>query len=97
MWLGELINEKGIGNGISLIIFAGIVSRIPLGISKLYNLYKVGTTNIFEIVLFIVFAVLIIMGVVFIQEGQRRIPVQYAKELLEEKCMVDRVPIFHSR
>ena len=85
MWLGEMINEKGIGNGISLIIFAGIVSRIPMGINKLYNLYVAKTTNILEIILFLIFAVLIIMGVVLIQEGQRRIPVQYAKRVVGRK------------
>lgn len=85
MWLGEQINEKGIGNGISLIIFAGIVSRIPLGIQNLIQLYKAKTTNLFEIVLFLIFAVLIIMGVVLVQEGQRRIPVQYAKRVVGRK------------
>ena len=82
MWLGEQINERGIGNGISLIIFAGIVSRIPLGIQKLIDLYKAKTTNIIELVLFIVFAILIVMAVVYIQEGERRIPVQYAKRVV---------------
>ena len=82
MWLGEQINERGIGNGISLIIFAGIVSRIPLGIQKLIDLYKAKTTNIIELVLFVVFAILIVMAVVYIQEGERRIPVQYAKRVV---------------
>lgn len=85
MWLGELINDRGIGNGISLIIFAGIVSRIPLGIRKLFDLYKAKTTNLVEIILFLIFAVLIIMGVVLVQEGQRRIPVQYAKRVVGRK------------
>lgn len=85
MWLGELINEKGIGNGISLIIFAGIVSRIPLGIQKLFDLYKAKTTNLVEIIIFLIFAILIIMGVVLVQEGQRRIPVQYAKRVVGRK------------
>ncbi len=85
MWLGELINERGIGNGISLLIFAGIVSRLPSGLQTLYNLYKVGTTGIIEIILFGVFAILIIAAVVFIQEGQRRIPVQYAKRVVGRK------------
>lgn len=85
MWLGEQINEKGIGNGISLIIFAGIVSRIPLGIQNIIELYKAKTTNLVEIVLFLIFAILIIMGVVLIQEGQRRIPVQYAKRVVGRK------------
>ncbi len=82
MWLGEQINERGIGNGISLIIFAGIVSRIPIGIAKLIDLYKAKTTNLIEIVIFVIFAILIVMGVVLIQEGQRRIPVQYAKRVV---------------
>ena len=85
MWLGEMINDKGIGNGISLIIFAGIVSRIPVGINKLYQLYIAKTTNIFELIAFVIVAVLIIMGVVLIQEGQRRIPVQYAKRVVGRK------------
>lgn len=85
MWLGEQINEKGIGNGISLIIFAGIISRIPLGVQKIIQLYKAKTTNFVEIIFFLVFAILIIMGVVLIQEGQRRIPVQYAKRVVGRK------------
>jgi len=85
MWLGEQINEKGIGNGISLIIFAGIISRIPIGIQHLVELYKAKTTNLIEIILFLIFAVLIIMGVVLVQEGQRRIPVQYAKRVVGRK------------
>lgn len=85
MWLGEMITEKGIGNGISIIIFAGIVSRIPLGINKLYQLYQAKTTNIFELILFLVFAIAIIAAVVLIQEGQRRIPVQYAKRVVGRK------------
>ncbi|MBZ4654408.1 MAG: secY [Peptococcaceae bacterium] len=82
MWLGELITEKGIGNGISLIIFAGIVSRVPAGVVSIYEYLKVGTTNIFAVILFAVLAVVVIAGVVAIQEGQRRISVQYAKRVV---------------
>ncbi|MFZ5353462.1 MAG: preprotein translocase subunit SecY [Bacillota bacterium] len=85
MWLGELINERGIGNGISLIIFAGIVSRLPLELTRIFKLWQAGTTGIVEIILFGVFAVLIIAAVVYIQEGQRRIPVQYAKRVVGRK------------
>lgn len=85
MWLGELINEKGIGNGISLIIFAGIVSRLPDGLRKIYNLYIAKTTGLLEIIVFAIFAIAIIMGVIFINEGQRRIPVQYAKRVVGRK------------
>ncbi|HNR03557.1 MAG TPA: preprotein translocase subunit SecY [Bacillota bacterium] len=82
MWLGEQINEKGIGNGISLLIFAGIISRVPGGALKIFELYKVKSTNLIEIAFFLIFAILIIMAVIFIQEGERRIPVQYAKRVV---------------
>ena len=85
MWLGELITEKGVGNGISLIIFAGIVSRVPIGINHLFQLYKAKTVSIIELIGFVIIAILIIMGVVLIQEGQRRIPVQYAKRVVGRK------------
>jgi len=85
MWMGELITEKGIGNGISLIIFAGIVSRLPAGINTIYQYLKQGETNIFSVLLFLVIAVVIIAGVVGMHEGQRRIPVQYAKRVVGRK------------
>jgi len=85
MWLGELITEKGIGNGISLIIFAGIASRIPAGIVTLYQYLATGETNIFAVLAFLVIAVVIIGAVVAMQEGQRRIPVQYAKRVVGRK------------
>ncbi len=85
MWLGELITEKGIGNGISLIIFAGIVSGIPTGIVTLYNYVVTGEANIITIILFLIMALLIIAGIVYIHEGQRRIPVQYAKRVVGRK------------
>ena len=76
MWLGELITEKGIGNGISFIIFAGIVSRIPGGIIRFLE-----TPNWIQAVVFVAFAVLAVAAIVFITEGQRRIPVQYASRV----------------
>lgn len=82
MWLGEQINEKGIGNGISLLIFAGIISRVPGGALKIYELYKVKSTSLIEIAFFLIFAIFIIMAVIYIQEGERRIPVQYAKRVV---------------
>lgn len=85
MWLGELITDKGIGNGISLIIFAGIVSRVPAGVVSIYEYLKAGTTSIFVVLLFVVIAVAVIAGIVAIQEGQRRIPVQYAKRVVGRK------------
>ncbi|SHJ95843.1 protein translocase subunit secY/sec61 alpha [Geosporobacter subterraneus DSM 17957] len=85
MWLGEQITEKGIGNGISLIIFAGIVSRMPLGIAQTYQKFRIGEVSIFSIILFVVLSVLIIAGVVAIQQGTRKIPVQYAKRVVGRK------------
>ena len=85
MWLGEQINEKGVGNGISLIIFAGIVARIPSGIRSLITSIEVGTISVVTLIIFVILAVLVVAGVVMIQEGQRRIPVQYAKRVVGRK------------
>jgi preprotein translocase subunit SecY len=76
MWLGELITEKGIGNGISFIIFAGIVSRIPSGIMRFFE-----TPNWVQGIVFVAFAVVAVAVIVYITEGQRRIPVQYASRV----------------
>jgi preprotein translocase subunit SecY len=82
MWLGELITEYGIGNGISLIIFAGIVSRLPSGLYTIYQYLKAGTASILAVLFFAVIAVGVIVGIILIQEGQRRIPVQYSKRVV---------------
>ncbi len=85
MWLGEEITDKGIGNGISIIIFAGIVSRYPADISQSLTLLKAGEINILEILIFLVFALVIVVGVIAIQQGERKIPVQYAKRVVGRK------------
>jgi len=82
MWIGEQITEKGIGNGISLLIFAGIVSRVPSGAVSIYQYLNAGTINILSIVLLLIIGALVIAGIVAVQEGQRRIPVQYAKRVV---------------
>jgi len=82
MWLGELINLHGIGNGISLIIFASIVSRIPGG---LISLFRIKGTNWFLIGLFAILSVGVVVGIVLMQQGERRIPVQYAKRIVGRK------------
>ncbi len=82
MWMGEQITERGIGNGISLLIFAGIVSRVPQGIGRLVEYLNTGTINVLSVLLLIVIGGLVIAGVVAVQEGQRRIPVQYAKRVV---------------
>lgn len=82
MWTGEQITEKGIGNGISLLIFSGIVSRVPAGIARIIEYLNAGTINVLSLVLLIVIGGLVIAGVVMVQQGQRRIPVQYAKRVV---------------
>ncbi len=85
MWLGELITEHGIGNGISLIIFGGIVSRLPSGINTLVQYVQTGTTSVIAVIIFVIVAVLMVTGVVAVQEAQRRVPVQYAKRVVGRK------------
>ncbi|MDK2918802.1 MAG: preprotein translocase subunit SecY [Candidatus Petromonas sp.] len=85
MWLGEQITEKGIGNGISLIIFAGIVSRIPVGTFQTFRKLQVGDVSIVSLIIFVVLAIIIIAGVIAIQQGTRKIPVQYAKRVVGRK------------
>ncbi|MDD6389065.1 MAG: preprotein translocase subunit SecY [Firmicutes bacterium] len=85
MWLGELINEHGIGNGISLIIFGGIVARVPSAAINSISNVKSGTISFVNICLFIAFAILVIVVIIEIQQGQRRIPVQYAKRVVGRK------------
>ncbi|HZK57019.1 MAG TPA: preprotein translocase subunit SecY [Clostridia bacterium] len=85
MWLGEEITEKGIGNGISLLIFAGIVSRLPSGVKHTFALARQGELKFLPILAFVAIALLMIVGVVAIQEGTRKIPVQYAKRVVGRK------------
>src|SRR5918912_1273125 len=77
MWMGELITQRGIGNGISLMIFASIVSRIPAGV----NSWWTNPDQVFRVIMPFI-AVAVVAAVVFVQEGQRRIPVQYAKRVI---------------
>lgn len=85
MWLGEQITEKGIGNGISLIIFIGIVSKLPTALYQMVNTVIYGDVNVLEVIIFAIVAVLIIAAVIAIQQGQRKIPVQYAKRVVGRK------------
>src|SRR3989344_2737614 len=80
MWIGELITEYGIGNGISLLIFAGIVSRVPVVLTQTASV--VDQTQIINILIFAVLSILVIAGVVFINEGRRQIAVQYARRFV---------------
>lgn len=85
MWIGESITEKGIGNGISLIIFAGIVSRIPSGAIYLASYAMQGGAAILSVIAFFAIAIVSILVVVLVHEGERRVPVQYAKRVVGRK------------
>jgi preprotein translocase subunit SecY len=85
MWLGEQITERGIGNGISLIIFAGIIARLPTAAGNTFRLLSTGEMGIFIILILVVFMVLVVGFIIFVEQGQRRIPVQYAKRVIGRK------------
>lgn len=85
MWLGEQITENGIGNGISIIIFASIISRFPTGVLNTIKSLQAGTINIFNLLIFVAIAIVVIAAVIYIQQGQRRIPVRYSKRVVGRK------------
>ena len=85
MWLGEQITERGIGNGISLIIFAGIVARMPNAVASTFELFRIGQMNILSLLIIIVIMVLVVAVIIFVETGQRRLPVQYAKRIVGRK------------
>ena len=85
MWLGEQITERGIGNGISLIIFSGIIVRMPNAISNTFRLLSTGELSIFPVLILVILMVGVVGFIVFIEQGQRRIPVQYAKRVIGRK------------
>ncbi|MCL2165681.1 MAG: preprotein translocase subunit SecY [Clostridiales bacterium] len=85
MWMGEQINDRGIGNGISILIFAGIVSRLPFGLISIFEYISVDLTRIIVAVVMLIVAILLVMSVVLLNEGQRRVPVQYAKRVVGRK------------
>jgi preprotein translocase subunit SecY len=82
MWLGEQISERGIGNGISLIIFAGIVARMPQAIGNTFRMMSTGEMGIFAVAVLLILMVGVIAFINFMEQGQRRIPVQYAKRVV---------------
>ncbi|HZH03792.1 MAG TPA: preprotein translocase subunit SecY [Myxococcaceae bacterium] len=94
MWLGERITERGIGNGISLIIFAGIVAGIPASAKRLYDLVATDVINVGGAIALLAFMLLVVVVVVYIERGMRRIPVQYAKRLAGQKVMSGQATYF---
>lgn len=87
MWLGEIITEKGIGNGISLFIFAGIVTEMPREVAQIVALLRSGEAKWYNAVLLLVISIATVLLVIWITEGERRIPVQYSKRVVGRKMM----------
>ena len=85
MWLGEQITERGIGNGISLIIFAGIVARFPSAVMSTIRLVQAGELSPFFVIFLVIMMVGVVAGIIFLERGQRKIPVQYAKRVVGRK------------
>lgn len=90
MWLGEQITDKGIGNGVSLIIFIGIVLRYPQYVAQTYASTSKGGESIANIVIYILIAILVIISIVFLYQGQRRVPVQQARRVVGRKMFAGR-------
>lgn len=82
MWMGEQITERGIGNGISLIIFAGIVAGMPSGIGRTFDMLRIGEMSIFTLIILLVLMIAVVAAICFVEQGQRRLPVQYAKRVV---------------
>jgi len=85
MWLGEQITERGIGNGISLIIFAGIVARLFPSVLQTFQLVRIDQISIFLLIIIVALMIAVVTFIVFVERGQRRIPVQYAKRVVGRK------------
>jgi len=85
MWLGEMISDHGIGNGISLLIFAGIVARVPESFVRTFTLLRAGEMNFLTLIIAGVIMIVVIAGCIMLQEGQRRLPVRYAKRVVGNK------------
>lgn len=82
MWMGEQINERGVGNGISLIIFAGIVARLPHAIGSTFSMVGLGEMSLFKLLIVVIIMLVVIAAICFVEQAQRRLPVQYAKRVV---------------
>jgi preprotein translocase subunit SecY len=85
MWIGEQMSERGIGNGISLLIFSGIAAGIPSGIGNTLSLYRSGELSFFKILIVLAIIVVTFFVIIFVERGSRRIPIQYAKRIVGRK------------
>ncbi|MBV9334221.1 MAG: preprotein translocase subunit SecY [Candidatus Eremiobacteraeota bacterium] len=90
MWLGEQISDKGIGNGVSLIIFIGIVLRYPQYVTQTFSSTSQGAESVLNLVLYIAVAIVVIISIVFLYQGQRRVPVQQARRVVGRKMFAGR-------
>ena len=86
MWIGEQITAQGVGNGISLIIFAGIVAALPKNIGIIYSYLQAGTINYFSVVFFALIAIAMIVFVIYVEAGYRRVPITYAKRVVGSRA-----------
>lgn len=86
MWIGEQITAQGVGNGISLIIFAGIVAALPKNIGVIYSYLQAGTVSFFSALFFAIIAVAMIVFVIFVEAGYRRVPITYAKRVVGSRA-----------
>ena len=82
MWLGEQITDRGVGNGASLIITAGIIAGLPSGMLNTFRKLSIGEINLLELVLLAGFMLLVVMAIVYVERGQRKVPIQYAKRVI---------------
>ncbi len=85
MWIGEQMSERGIGNGTSVLIYAGIAARIPNGIGSAFSLYRSGELSFFKILLIVGIILVTFYAIIFVERGARRIPIQYAKRVIGRK------------
>jgi preprotein translocase subunit SecY len=85
MWVGEQMSEFGIGNGTSVLIYAGIAARIPTGVSSTLSLYRSGELSFFKILLILAVILITFASIVFVERGARRVPIQYAKRVVGRK------------
>lgn len=87
IWLGELITEKGMGNGVSLIIFAGIVSRLPVSFTEAYSMVKGGSLSLFNLTVILLIMMIILGLIVYVYQAERRIAVQYSRRIVGRKTV----------
>ena len=85
MWMGEKINERGIGNGMSIIVFTGIVADIPIALIRTLQLFQTGEISAFIIAMVGILMIFIVWGVIFVESAERKIPVHYAKKVIQNK------------